>query len=137
MRAGSADAALRLFGWRQGKAPGGAGRAGEGNWRGEWVVLSVALLLIGGKALRRRWWVLALAGASLVALAGMVMADLTDGATLMATRMFGLVFLFAGAAAVLGILTTAGWAGRAISAVKAIVLLVLGGMILDTPIRND
>lgn len=100
-------------------------------------MLSVALLLIGGKALRRRWWLLALAGAALVVLAGVVLVDLTDGATLMASRMFGLVFLFGGAAAGLGILTTAGWGGRAISAAKAIVLVVLGGMILDTPIRND
>lgn len=100
-------------------------------------MLSVALLLIGGKALRRRWWVLALVGVALVALAGLVIVDLADGGTLMATRMFGLVFLFGGAAASLGILTSAGWAGRAISAAKAIVLVVLGSMILDTPIRND
>lgn len=100
-------------------------------------MLSIALLLIGGKALRRRWWVLALAGLTLIALAGIVIADLADGATLLATRMFGLVFVCAGVFAGVGVLTSVGRAGRVISAIKALVLLALGAMILDTPIRND
>ncbi len=100
-------------------------------------MLSVALLLIGGKALRRRWWVLALAGLGLIGLAAIVIADLADGATVLATQMFGLVFLCQGALAGLGIITSASFAARVVCAVKAIVLLCLGAMILDTPMRND
>ncbi len=100
-------------------------------------MVNIALLLIGGKALRRRWWVLAVAGLALVALAGIVIADLADGATVVATQAFGLVLLFEGVWSGIGMITSPSFAGRVVCAVKSVLLVLLGVLILDTPVHSD
>ncbi len=100
-------------------------------------VFKIALLLIGGKALRRQWWALAVAGLALMGLALAVIVDLVDGATAIAIQAFGLVFVVEGLLSGIGIITSPSGAGRVVCAVKAVILLLLGGLILDTPLRNE
>lgn len=100
-------------------------------------MIQLALLLIGADAFRRRWWVPAVAGLAMVLLGFAIIADLADGLTLVATQIFGFVFLLQGLAGLVAITTRETLAGRLAAATKALLLLALGVLVIDSPLKND
>ena len=97
----------------------------------------LAFLLIGSDSLRQRWFVVAGAGAAMIALGLIILVDGMDGVTLYATNTFGLIFLLQG----LFILFMVAFAGINVrpflTVVRAVALIILACLILDFPINNE
>ena len=99
-------------------------------------MIRLAMLLVGARALRRRWPLLALLGALWMALGLAIMVDTTDRVTVVAVETLAILLLFEGFVA-LGFFTlTPHRRGYAVL-LRALALLVLGFMILDFPVRVD
>jgi uncharacterized membrane protein HdeD (DUF308 family) len=94
------------------------------------------MLLVGARALRHKWPVLAVLGALWMALGLAIMADASDGLSVVTVEAFAILLLFEGFAA-LGLFTLAPHRQGYAILVKALALLVLGFMILDFPGRLD
>lgn len=100
-------------------------------------MVQLAFILVGGRALRQRWWGLLIAALVLLALAVLILADLVDGVVSVATQVFGCVFLFEGILGLFIGLGSPNSMGRAFGVVRSALLLVIGLMIVDFPWRND
>jgi uncharacterized membrane protein HdeD (DUF308 family) len=99
-------------------------------------MIRLAMLLVGARALRRRWPVLALLGALWMALGLAIMADTSDRVSVVAVEAFAVLLLFEGFVA-LGFFTLAPHRRGYAVLFRALALLVLGFMILDFPVRVD
>jgi uncharacterized membrane protein HdeD (DUF308 family) len=94
------------------------------------------MLLVGARALRRKWPVLALLGALWMALGVAILADASDRVTVVAVETFAILFLFEGFVA-LALFTLAPRRRGYAVLFRALALLVLGFMILDFPVQVD
>jgi uncharacterized membrane protein HdeD (DUF308 family) len=94
------------------------------------------MLLIGARALRRKWPVLTFFGLLWMALGLAIMADASDGVTIVATEGFAIILLFEGFGA-LAFFTLAPRRRGYSVLIKACALLILGCMILDFPVECD
>jgi len=99
-------------------------------------MIRLAILLIGARALKRKWPVLTLLGLSWMALGLVIMADALDGVTMVATEAFAILLLFEGFGA-LAFYTLAPHRRGYTVLFKALALLILGCMILDFPFEVD
>src|SRR5262245_23282798 len=99
-------------------------------------MIRLAMLLVGARALRRKWPVLAALGFLWMALGLVIMTDASDGVSIVATEAFGILLVFEGFIA-LWFFTLAPRRARRVLLFKALALLVLGFMILDFPVRVD
>ncbi|MFG1478643.1 protease [Xanthobacter sp. V4C-4] len=100
-------------------------------------MVQLAFILVGARALRRRWWVLFLIAVLLLSLAALILADLVDGVSSVTTQVFGYVFLLEGVIGLFIGLGAAGGTGRAFAFVRSALLVVLGLMIADLQFHND
>lgn len=96
-------------------------------------MIGIALMLIGRRAFRSRWWVPALVGCALILISLTIVADLTDGASWLATRIFGLVLVVQGLVELAGIARGAPRTVMLLRAAKAALPLTLGTAILYVP----
>ena len=94
------------------------------------------MLLVGARALRRRWPVLTVLGTLWMALGLAIMADASDGLSVVAVEAFAVLLLFEGFIA-LALFTLAPHRRGYSILIKAAALLVLGCMILDFPVQVD
>ncbi|MGU3494428.1 HdeD family acid-resistance protein [Xanthobacteraceae bacterium A53D] len=99
-------------------------------------MIQLALLLVGARTLRRRWWVLGLLGAALILLAAAIMVDLVDGITVLALRFFAIAFLLEGVIALGAVAGAKDRMARILQGVKAGLLLLIGVLIIDNPFQN-
>ncbi|WP_454915769.1 HdeD family acid-resistance protein [Xanthobacter sediminis] len=100
-------------------------------------MVQLAFILVGGRALRSRWWALAIVSILLLALAVLILGDLMDGVVSVATNVFGYVFLFEGALGLFMGLGSTSPTGRIFGIARGLVLIVLGFLIGDFMIHND
>ncbi|MBS7812644.1 HdeD family acid-resistance protein [Roseococcus pinisoli] len=98
-------------------------------------MIRLALLLTGAAALRERWGVLMGVALSACGLGLLILLDTSDGATVVATYVFGYILAISGALGLLGMLRPEARANRMVL-VRAIGLLVLGLLIVDFPWNN-
>jgi uncharacterized membrane protein HdeD (DUF308 family) len=94
------------------------------------------MLLVGARALRRKWPVLAALGALWMALGLAIMANTTDDLSEVAVEAFALLLLFEGFGA-LAFFTLAPHRRGYTVLLRALALLVPGFMILDFPVRVE
>lgn len=98
-------------------------------------MIRLAVLLVGARALRSKWPVLAIIGQCWIILGFLIIADAADGVTTVATHTFGYLLVVEGAAALFAML-----AARSNSSgfflMKAAALIVLGFMIVALPPRG-
>lgn len=94
----------------------------------------LAFLLIGSDSLRRRWFVICGLGAFLLAIGGLVLLDAADGVTVVATQVFGIVFIIQ---AMIAFGSLAGGSGNLLTGVRGVILFVFAALILDFPVRNS
>ena len=99
-------------------------------------MIRIAMLLVGARALRRKWLVLAILGMVWMALGLAIMADTTDGLSVVTVEAFAILLLIEGFGA-LGLFTLAPHRQGYAVLLRALALLVLGFMILDFPVRVD
>ncbi|MDB5412886.1 MAG: conserved hypothetical rane-bound protease [Rubritepida sp.] len=99
-------------------------------------MIRLTLLLTGAAALQRRWPALMGCGLAACALALLILADLVDGVTVVATHVFGWILVLSGVLGVLGMLSPQLRANRMVLA-RAVGLLVLGLLIVDIPWNNN
>src|SRR5262245_5569958 len=99
-------------------------------------MIRLAMLLVGARALRRKWPVLTFLGLIWMTLGLAIMADASDGVTVVATEAFAILLLFEGFGA-LAFFTLAPRRRGYVVLIKACALLILGCMILDFPIEFD
>ncbi|MEP9378570.1 HdeD family acid-resistance protein [Aquabacter sp. CN5-332] len=97
----------------------------------------LAFLLIGSDSLRKRWFVIAALGAVLTVLGLLIIFDATDGVTIVATQVFGLLFVIQGILALVSLLGTGPNVGSYLTAARGVFLLFIAGLILDFPYKND
>lgn len=100
-------------------------------------MIKLAFLLIGGRAFRDDWWEPAVLGGAMIALAFVIGADLSDGLTMITVQLFGLLFLFQGLFGLLSTATREKNAGRLADGVKALIMLAVAFLIIDTPLKSD
>ncbi|MFG1295085.1 HdeD family acid-resistance protein [Xanthobacter variabilis] len=100
-------------------------------------MVQLAFILVGAQALRRRWWGLLIVALALFALALVILADLVDGTVSLATNLFGYVFLFEGLLGLLIGIASPSPTGRLFTILRSLVLMVLGGLIIDLPLHNE
>ncbi len=100
-------------------------------------MVQLAFILVGARALRRRWWVLLIVALALFALAGLIVADLLDGTVSIAAELFGYVLLFEGLLGLFIGIASPSRAGRVFTVARSVVLAALGILIIDLPLRND
>lgn len=98
-------------------------------------MIRLALLLTGATALRERWNVLMGLGLAACGLGLLILLDTGDGATVVATYVFGYILVLSGALGLLGMLRPEVRANRMVLA-RAGGLLVLGLLIVDFPWNN-
>ena len=98
-------------------------------------MIRLAVLLVGVDAMRRKWPVLAAIGVAWMALAVAIIFDAADGVTLVATHSFGYLLMVEGAVAFVMMVGAGGTTALYIA--RALVLIVLGCMIADFPVRID
>jgi uncharacterized membrane protein HdeD (DUF308 family) len=96
-------------------------------------MIRLAMLLVGARALRRKWPVITVLGLLWMALGLAIMADAADGVTLVATEAFAILLLFEGFGALALFAVAPRRRGYSVL-IKACALLILGCMILDFPI---
>ncbi|OYX68732.1 MAG: protease [Rhizobiales bacterium 32-66-11] len=96
----------------------------------------IAFLLIGSESIRQRWFVMAGLGALLAAAGVFLVLDAQDGETLLPNGVLGFVFLLEGLFAILTALAGQVGVSRAISALKAGGLIIIGGLIIQYPDTN-
>jgi hypothetical protein len=94
------------------------------------------MLLVGARALRRKWPMLAGLGLVWMALGLVIMTDASDGVSVVATEAFGILLAFEGFIALWFFTLAPRRAGGALL-FKALALLVLGFMVLDFPVQVD
>jgi len=99
-------------------------------------MLQLAFLLVGARALRRRWWALLILALALIGLACLILVDLIDGVVSVATAVFGLVFLLEGVFGLAVALATPHLV-RAFALFRAALLIVMGLLIVDAPFHSD
>lgn len=100
-------------------------------------MVQLAFILVGAQALRRRWWGLLIVALVLFALAAGILADLVDGTLSVATGLFGFVFLFEGLLGLFIGIASPNPTGRLFILIRSLVLLLLGGLIIDTPFHSE
>lgn len=98
-------------------------------------MIRLALLLTGAAALRTRWPTLVGVGAVACGLGLLILLDTSDGATVVATYVFGYILVATGALGMLGMLSPEIRANRMVL-VRAGGMLVLGLLIIDFPWDN-
>lgn len=98
-------------------------------------MIRLAVLLVGVDAMRRKWPVLAAIGVAWMALAVAIIFDAADGVTTVATHSFGYLLIVEGAVAFVMMVGAGG--GTALYIARALVLIALGCMIADVPVRID
>ena len=94
------------------------------------------MLLVGARALRRRWPVLAVLGMFWMALGLAIMVDASDGLSVVTVEAFAILLLFEGFLA-LALFTLAPRRRGHVVLLKALALILLGSMILDFPVQVD
>lgn len=99
-------------------------------------MIQLAFLLVGARALRRRWWVLLVLALALIGLAALILADLVDGVVSVANTVFGLVFLIEGVLGLAGAAISPP-SGRVFGLVRAGLLILMGLFIVDAPLHSD
>jgi uncharacterized membrane protein HdeD (DUF308 family) len=99
-------------------------------------MIRLVMLLVGARALRRKWPALALLGALWMALGVAILADASDRVSVVAVEAFAILFLFEGFVA-LGLFTLAPHRRGYAVLVRALALLAFGFMILDVPVQVD
>ncbi|MDQ0505085.1 HdeD family acid-resistance protein [Xanthobacter agilis] len=100
-------------------------------------MVQLAFILVGARALRRRWWGLFIVAMVLLALAVLILADMVDGVVSVTTEMFGYVFLFEGLLGLFIALGSPNMAGRIFGLARSALLVTLGVLIADLPFHND
>lgn len=100
-------------------------------------MVQLAFILVGARALRRRWWVLFLVAVALIGLAALILADLVDGVVSVTTEVFGYVFLFEGLLGLFIGLGSPGITSRVFAFTRSALLILLGVLIADLPLHND
>jgi uncharacterized membrane protein HdeD (DUF308 family) len=95
-------------------------------------MIRLAILLLGAEATRRKWRSMVCFGVLWISLGVMIMADGVDGVTVLATESFAYFLLAEGVVAVFLTLAFPGYRRRFFLA-RAVALLVLGLMIIDSP----
>jgi uncharacterized membrane protein HdeD (DUF308 family) len=99
-------------------------------------MLRLAMLLVGARALRRKWPVLGVLGIAWIALGLAMMADASGGLSIVTVEAIATLLLFEGFLA-LALFTLAPHRRGYTVLVKAFALVVLGCMILDFPVQVD
>jgi uncharacterized membrane protein HdeD (DUF308 family) len=99
-------------------------------------MIRLAMLLVGARALRRKWRALVVLGTLWAALGLAIMADASDGLSHVAVEAFAIVLLFEGFLA-LAFFTLAPHRRGYTILIKGLALVVLGCMILDFPVQVD
>jgi hypothetical protein len=99
-------------------------------------MIRLAMLLVGARVLRHKWRTLAALGILWMALGLAIMADASDGLSVVTVEAFAILLLFEGFLA-LGLFTLAPHRRGYTVLIKAVALVVLGCMILDFPVRVD
>jgi uncharacterized membrane protein HdeD (DUF308 family) len=99
-------------------------------------MIKLAMLLVGARALRRRWAVLATLGLFWMALGLAIMVDASNGVSVVTTEAFAILLLFEGFIALSGF-TLAPRRSGSLVLLKALALILLALMILDFPIQVD
>ncbi|WP_421992829.1 HdeD family acid-resistance protein [Roseococcus sp.] len=99
-------------------------------------MIRLALLLTGAQALRSRWPALTGAGILACALGLLILLDTSDGATVVATHVFGYILVLSGALGLFGMLSPEIRANRMIL-IRASGMLALGLLIVDFPWDNQ
>lgn len=99
-------------------------------------MIRLAMLLVGARALRRRWWALSGLGILWTVLGLAVMADASGRLSIVTVEAIAVLLLFEGFLA-LGLFTLAPHRRGYTVLVKALALIVLGCMILDFPVQVD
>ncbi|MGH6917649.1 MAG: protease, partial [Geminicoccaceae bacterium] len=99
-------------------------------------MIKLAMLLVGARALRRRWAVLATLGLFWIVLGLAIMVDASNGVSVVTTEAFAVLLLFEGFIALSGF-TLAPRRSGSLVLFKALALIVLALMILDFPIPVD
>jgi uncharacterized membrane protein HdeD (DUF308 family) len=99
-------------------------------------MLRLAMLLVGARALRRKWLMLGVLGLLWMALGLAIMADASGRLGIVTVEAIAVLLLFEGFLA-LALFTLAPHRRGYTVLVKALALLVLGCMILDFPVRVD
>jgi uncharacterized membrane protein HdeD (DUF308 family) len=99
-------------------------------------MIRLAMLLVGARALRRKWRALAVLGTLWLALGLAIMADASGGLSIVTVEAIAILLLFEGLFA-LALFTLAPHRRGYTVLVKALALVVLGCMILDFPIQVD
>src|SRR5215510_7681231 len=99
-------------------------------------MIRLAMLLVGARALRRKWPVITVLGLLWMTLGLAIMVDASDGVTMVATEAFAILLLFEGFGA-LAFYTLAPRRRGYTVLFKAVALLILGCMILDFPFDVD
>ncbi|BBE70893.1 protease [Oharaeibacter diazotrophicus] len=101
-------------------------------------MLKLAFLLIGPASFRSKWYVLAVLGGLLVALALVIAADASDRVTLLAQTAIGLVFVANGVvSAMSAALGRVEGSARFVTAAKALGLVLIGALVMGVPVRTD
>ncbi|MEP9353269.1 protease [Xanthobacter sp. KR7-65] len=99
-------------------------------------MVKLAFILVGARALRKRWWVLSALAGALFGIGVLILLDAMDGTMSVATQVFGGVFVFEG---ILGLVTAFALPGarsRIVVVGRSLALIFLGTFILDYPSRN-
>ena len=94
------------------------------------------MLLVGARALRRKWLMLTVLGVLWMALGLAIMADASGGLSIVTVEAIAILLLFEGFLA-LALFTLAPHRRGYTVLAKALALIVLGCMILDFPVRVD
>lgn len=100
-------------------------------------MVQLAFILVGGRALRSRWWALFIVAVLLLGLAVLILGDLVDGVVSVATSVFGYALVFEGLLGLFLGLGSASSTGRVFGMTRSLILLVLGSLIIDFPIPNE
>jgi uncharacterized membrane protein HdeD (DUF308 family) len=99
-------------------------------------MIRLAMLLVGARALRHKWPVLAVVGLFWMSLGLVIMTDASDGVSVVATEAFGILLAFEGFIA-LWFFTLVPRRASGSVLFRALALLVLGSMVLDFPVQLD
>lgn len=99
-------------------------------------MVQLAFILVGGRALRDRWWVLSVLAAALIGVAVLILLDAMDGTMSVATQVFGAVFVFEGVVGFFTAFAIVAVRSRILVLVRALALVLVGTFILDYPSRN-
>ena len=99
-------------------------------------MIRLAMLLVGARALRHKWPVLAVVGLLWMSLGLVIMSDASDGVSVVATEAFGILLAFEGFIA-LWFFTLVPRRASGSVLFRALALLVLGFMVLDFPVQVD